>query len=137
MEVLRLGVKLELQLSAYGTATATQIRAVLETYTTAHRNAKSLTHWGRPGIKPAFSWILVGFFTSEPQWELPRLVCWFDIFLLFWQRPIFLQTFLLELLWWHPIEFLWLCFHRCFSQDIFWFPHWPFSFLVACCLVFT
>ena len=28
---------------------------------TAHGNARSLTHWVRPGIKPATSWFLVGF----------------------------------------------------------------------------
>ena len=30
------------------------------TYITAHSNTRSLTHWARPGIKPASSWILVG-----------------------------------------------------------------------------
>ena len=45
MEVPRIGVKSELQLPAY---------------TTAH-HARSLTHWARPGIKHASSWILVGF----------------------------------------------------------------------------
>ena len=40
MEVSRLGVKLELQLLAYATATATWD----PTYTTAHGNAGSLTH---------------------------------------------------------------------------------------------
>ena len=40
------------------------------TYTTAHGNAESLTNWTRPGIKPASSWILVGFLTTEPQQEL-------------------------------------------------------------------
>ena len=29
------------------------------TYTIAHGNAGSLTHWKRPGIEPASSWILV------------------------------------------------------------------------------
>ena len=29
----------------------------------------SLTHWSRPGIKPAFSWSLVRFVTTEPQQE--------------------------------------------------------------------
>ena len=29
------------------------------TYTTAHGNARSLTHWWRPGIEPATSWFLV------------------------------------------------------------------------------
>ena len=42
----------------------------LVTYTTAHGNARSLTHWVRPGIKPASSWILVGFVTTEPWREL-------------------------------------------------------------------
>ena len=30
-------------------------------YTTAHGNAGSLTHWVRPGIEPATSWFLVRF----------------------------------------------------------------------------
>ena len=33
------------------------------TYATARGNARSLTHWARPGIKPEFSWILVRFLT--------------------------------------------------------------------------
>ena len=48
-----------------------RIRAMSVTYTTAHGNARSLTHWVRPGIQPASSWILV---TREPQRELLR---WF------------------------------------------------------------
>ena len=47
------------------------IPAMSVTYTTAHSNAGFLTHWARPGIKPTSSWILVGFITTEPQWELP------------------------------------------------------------------
>ena len=35
-----------------------------------HSNAGFLTHWARPGTKPASSWIPVGFVTPEPQWEL-------------------------------------------------------------------
>ena len=38
-----------------------RIRAVSATYTTAHSNAGSLTHWARPGIEPTTSWFLVGF----------------------------------------------------------------------------
>ena len=34
------------------------------TYTTAHGNARSLTQWVRPGVRPTSSWILVGFLTS-------------------------------------------------------------------------
>ena len=37
------------------------------TYTTAHRNARSLTHWARPGIEPSSSWILVAFVIPEPH----------------------------------------------------------------------
>ena len=41
-----------------------------ETYTTAHGNARSLTHWARLGIEPATLWLLVGFVSAAPQWEL-------------------------------------------------------------------
>ena len=40
------------------------------TYTTAHGNAGSLTHWTRPGVEPTSSWILVGFVSAAPQREL-------------------------------------------------------------------
>ena len=40
------------------------------TYTTAHSNAGCLTHWGRPGIEPPSSWMLAGFVSTVPQWEL-------------------------------------------------------------------
>jgi len=36
----------------------------------SHSNTESLTHWARPGIEPASSWMLVGFITAEPRWEL-------------------------------------------------------------------
>ena len=49
------------------------IWAAFATYTTAHSNTRSLTHWVGPGIKTASSWILVGFITAEPPWELPTL----------------------------------------------------------------
>ena len=44
MEVPRLGVKLELQLLVYTTATATRNLSASVTYTTVHSNAGSLTH---------------------------------------------------------------------------------------------
>ena len=37
-----------------------QIQATSVTYTTAHSNTGSLTHWTRPGVKPTSSWTLVG-----------------------------------------------------------------------------
>ena len=36
-----------------------RIRAESATYTTAHGNARSFTHWARPGVKPETSWFLV------------------------------------------------------------------------------
>ena len=39
-----------------------QIRAASVTYATAHSNAGSTTHQGRPGMEPTSSWIVVGFF---------------------------------------------------------------------------
>ena len=59
----RLGVEMELTLQAYTTAIATPEPSTSVTYTTAHYNARSLSYWTRPGIKPASSWILVGFLT--------------------------------------------------------------------------
>ena len=47
-----------------------QIWATSATHTTAHGNTRSLTHWSKPGIKPASSWILVKFVSTEPWWEL-------------------------------------------------------------------
>ena len=48
------------------------LRPTLQTYTTVHSKAWSLTHWVRPGIEPALSWILVRFASAEPWWELPE-----------------------------------------------------------------
>ena len=44
-----------------------QIRAVATGLHRSHSNARSLTHWARPGIKPTSSWILVGFISAEPS----------------------------------------------------------------------
>ena len=40
------------------------------TYTIPHGNVGSLTHWVRPGIKPATSCFLVGFISAVPRQEL-------------------------------------------------------------------
>ena len=82
MEVPKLGVKLELELLAYAYTTAmpepSQVcdlyhEAKSVTYTTAHSNARSLTHWLRLGIKTSSSWILVGFVTTELQGEFQHI----------------------------------------------------------------
>ena len=67
MEVPRLGVKLKLELPAYAMAQQCQIWAVSVTYTIAHSNVGSLTHWVRPGIKPTPSWITVRFVPTEAR----------------------------------------------------------------------
>ena len=77
MEVPRSGVKSELQLLAYTTATTMlDLSCVCDLHHSswqrqiAHGNARSLIHWARPEIEPASSWILVRIVSTEPQWEL-------------------------------------------------------------------
>ena len=62
--------KSEIQMLAYATAIAMWDPGCISTYLRTHRNAGSLTHWLRPGIEFASSWILVGFISASPQWEL-------------------------------------------------------------------
>ena len=70
MEVPRLRVKSELQMPVYSTATAMRDPSCIFCYPTAWGNARSLTHWARPGIEPWSSWILVRFISAEPWQEL-------------------------------------------------------------------
>ena len=53
--------------------------------TIAHSNTRLLTYRARPGIKPASSWILVGFVSTVSWWELPCFVL-FDFIQLYPQR---------------------------------------------------
>ena len=69
MDVPRLGVELQLKLPSYATATAMPDLS----HVRAEGNARSPTHWVRPGIKPTSSWILVEFVSASPQWELLQL----------------------------------------------------------------
>ena len=48
----------------------TELDLQLLAYTTAHGSTGFLTHWVRPGMELASSWVLVGFVTTEPQREL-------------------------------------------------------------------
>ena len=50
------------------------IQAKSVTYTTAHDNTGSLAYRVRPGIKAATSWLLVGFISAAPQWELLKQI---------------------------------------------------------------
>ena len=76
-EVSRLGIKLEPQLPAVPQPQQCGIRATSATYTTAHGNAGSLTHWARPGIEPATSWFLVGFVNHWATMETPYFLFFF------------------------------------------------------------
>ena len=74
MAVPRLGVMLELQLPATGTATATWDRShVCDLHHSSWQGWISTGYPVRPGIKPTSSWILVGFVSAGPQWELPEV----------------------------------------------------------------
>ena len=56
---------------AYGSSQGKgKIRAIAAGLHHSHSNTRSLTHWARPGVKPVPSWIIVGFITTEPWWEL-------------------------------------------------------------------
>ena len=69
MEVPRLGVESELQLLQH------QIWARSVTYTIAHGNTGSLTHWVRPGVKSSSSWELVGYLTHWATIGTPKSCC--------------------------------------------------------------
>ena len=52
-----------------------------ETFTTAHSNARSLTHWARSGIEPTSSQFLVGLVSTVPQWILPLFLFFTSCFI--------------------------------------------------------
>ena len=71
MEVPILGVKSELQLLAYATATAMQDPRCIYNLHCSSWQCQILNPLARPGIKPMSLWILVGFIATKQQWELP------------------------------------------------------------------
>ena len=73
MKVPQLGGELELQLMAYTTATATLDPSCVCNLHHSSRLLQILTHWAGPEMEPKCSWILVGFVTTEPQWEFLQL----------------------------------------------------------------
>ena len=77
VNVPRLGVELELRLQPTLQPQQHKIQATSMTYTTAHDNAGSLSHWAKPGIEPASSWILAGFITCWATAGIPP--CGFDL----------------------------------------------------------
>ena len=71
----RLEVESELQLPAYTTPDPSLICD-----TTAHGNARSLSHWVRPGIEPESSWILVRFVNHWATMGTPWKALLMDVF---------------------------------------------------------
>ena len=69
-----LGVESELSCWPIPQPQLHSIQAASVTYTIAQGNTGSLTHWARPGIQPASSWMLVRFVSTGPQWELLIIV---------------------------------------------------------------
>ena len=67
MEVPRLGVGLDIQLHHSRNSVGSGVH--LRTTPQLMGNAGSLTHWMRPGIETASSWIPVGFVSTAPQRE--------------------------------------------------------------------
>ena len=61
-----------------------QIPAASATYTTAHGNAGSLTHWARPGIEPASSRFLVGFINCWATTRTPKCPTLMNLFLAYY-----------------------------------------------------
>ena len=66
VEIPRLEIKRE---QVYTTATATpDPRCICKLHHSSWQ-----CHWACPGIEPTTSWLLVGFVSTAPQWELPVL----------------------------------------------------------------
>ena len=112
--------------AAYGSSRARgQIGAAAADLHCSHSNARSLTHWARPGIEPVSSWILVGSVCAEPWWELLPL---FLKLFFFTPRVDFtaLLFCLLLSLSLHLIRIVLYIFHRCspynfhFNAYILW-----------------
>ena len=51
-----------------------QIRTTSATYTTAHNNVRSWTHWARPGMETTASWFLVGFVNHCTTAGTPKIL---------------------------------------------------------------
>ena len=49
-------------------------RTASVTYTRAHVNARSPTHWAKPGVKPTSWWTLAGWVSDAPQQDLPKII---------------------------------------------------------------
>ena len=70
MEVPRLGVKSEIWLLAYAIATATQDSSHICDLHHSSQQCWILNTLSQARDEPVFSWILAGFITAEPRWEM-------------------------------------------------------------------
>ena len=67
--------------TAYGSSQVTcWIRVAAASLHHSHSNARPLTHWIRPRIKPTSSWVLPRLVTLEPQKELQKSLFDFALF---------------------------------------------------------
>ena len=126
VEVLRLGSNQSCSCWPTPEPQHRQIWAASLTYTTAHSNVRSPTHWGRPGIEPASSWMLVGFITTEPWRELLVLCFLQNVFII-----VDLQC--CQFLLYNKITHLYI--HICyFSHTIFYHvPSQVIGYSFLCC----
>ena len=62
----------ELQLPAYTTVVTVWDLSCICSPHHSSWECRIPDHWARPGIEPTSSWILVGFISAAPQWELPK-----------------------------------------------------------------
>ena len=70
MEVARLGSNWCSSCQPMPQPQQLRIPATSVTYTSGHSNARSLTHWLKPGIEAITSWLLVRFVSTVSQREL-------------------------------------------------------------------
>ena len=94
LEALRLEVELELQYRPTPQPWQLRSQAASATYTTAHGNTGSLTHWVRPGIEPSTSWLLVGFvnhwaMTGTPVHSFSHIILHHSPFVFTWSKISF------------------------------------------------
>ena len=83
MEVPRLGVNQSYNCWPTPQRQQYQIWATSATYTIAHGNTGSLTHWVRPKMEPTTSWFLVGFINHWAMMGTPQFLVFWGTSLLF------------------------------------------------------
>ena len=105
-----------------------RIWATSATYTTAHCNTRSLSHWAKPGIKPATSWFLVGFTNCWATTGTPFFPLLETIFFYYSKKKKKKETILpfsmVGYVWLNVCEFL---LHRSYQITCYRNIAWSFS----------